>query len=833
MRTRFLMILVLLFARTHVSAYIEQLYSLDQVLQQSDHIVVGRIESVDLHRRTAVAIIERALKGRKEYERIQMNIGSGPRQQAAFILELLEKGDPFILYYESKYRSVKGLAHCGNYWFQLFSNHRSNERQMWWRFTHIEIYFPRTFAGTTPDLMQITRDVLAGRRRAPRANRSARTIDPRRLDVRKARRLKRGDSSKPGGDSGTSIMVGTVRSSWKYHKGRRAPSPGSSWRQSNFDDTAWASGRAPLGYGNPPFGTLLTDMRGKNNPNGYTTLYLRRSFVIPPGISVRDATCRVDYDDGFTLWINGQRVLAANAPNASPAHDAIAPENHESGAFETFDVVDAGGHFVPGENTVAVQVLNHGLTSSDLKFDMELEITAEKRAGPKTPSETGRFTPLVEIAAPRGGEVRGISWVDVNGDELLDVYFCRTRGDLLLENEGDGFANATRRVRVSGGSRSAAWADWDGDDHPDLLTSGFQLYTNESGRLRHTSVLAPSARDSEGAGWIDYNGDGRPDVLVSDDKHGILLWENTGQDRQPFRDVSRRAGFGSSGVGAGSGDVVVFADFDGDGYTDFFYNREEGLLAHNEGDGTFAFDRSSGIALRGGPRYKRGLAAADFDRDGDLDLFVPGPRQPALYRNENDGTFRNIINATGDLRRTGDPSVAAAWGDVDNDGHLDLFVVHTSGSGRLYLGDGAGLFRDATREVGLHVVGRAHAASFADVDSDGDLDLAVNHDDRVAIYQNGVKKAPRRSGLEVRLHVRRGRIGSTIRVLDDEGNLLGLRQVSRADGCGGQQAPLAHVAVAEGPCRISVVLGDGRFGEKSIDAKGRHTAVTFREKDFE
>ncbi len=226
MRTRFLMILVLLFAQTHVSAYIEALYSLDQVLEESTNIVVGRIESVDLRRRTAVAIVERSLKGRKDYERIQMAFGSGPRQQAMFMLELLEKGDPFIFYYERNYRSVKGLAHCGNYWIQLIGSHQSNDRRMWWRFTHIEIYFPRTFAGTTPDLMQITRDVLSGRRRrGPPANRNAPTINPRRLDVRKARRLKRGNAA-PDGDSGTSIMVVAVRSAWKYHKGRRAPSPG-------------------------------------------------------------------------------------------------------------------------------------------------------------------------------------------------------------------------------------------------------------------------------------------------------------------------------------------------------------------------------------------------------------------------------------------------------------------------------------------------------------------------------------------------------------------------------------------------------------------------------
>ena len=168
------------------------------------------------------------------------------------------------------------------------------------------------------------------------------------------------------------------------------------------------------------------------------------------------------------------------------------------------------------------------------------------------------------------------------------------------------------------------------------------------------------SRNPEGAGWIDYDADGLPDVLITNGEGGIRLYRNTGKNPAAFRDVSDRAGLGPKGLGVGNGDFVVFFDYDGDGYTDFLYNLGEGVLAHNRGDGTFRAAERSGIRLPGGSDQKRGIAPADFDDDGDLDLFVPGPGKPCLYRNNNDGTFADVLDASGDLAKVADPSFAAA-----------------------------------------------------------------------------------------------------------------------------------------------------------------------------
>ncbi|GAG45143.1 unnamed protein product, partial [marine sediment metagenome] len=198
----------------------------------------------------------------------------------------------------------------------------------------------------------------------------------------------------------------------------------------------------------------------------------------------------------------------------------------------------------------------------------------------------GGFHRQVRIKfARRDGEMRGISWADVNGDEMLDAYLCRQGGNVLLVNQHDGFKDMTSAMGLSGGSRAGAWAAYNGDDHPDLLTNNFQLFTHVGGKFRNDSKLLrpPKPRNPEGAGWIDYNGDGRPDILITNGEHGIRLYENTGRGPKWFRDVSDKAGLGRKGLGAGNGDFVVILDYDGDGRPDFLYNLADGVLAHNTG----------------------------------------------------------------------------------------------------------------------------------------------------------------------------------------------------------------------------------------------------------
>ena len=213
------------------------------------------------------------------------------------------------------------------------------------------------------------------------------------------------------------------------------------------------------------------------------------------------------------------------------------------------------------------------------------------------------------------------------------------------------------------------------------------------------------------------------------------------------------------------GGLAIF-DYNGDGRADlYFTNGASGdrfdktppgswnRLFRNDGDWRFTdVTASAGVA---GATYAMGAAAADFDNDGDQDLFVAGVGRNQLFRNDGTGRFADVAEAAGVARAVW--SVAGVWLDYDRDARLDLFVVNyvawTVGPQRycgdrtrdlrvychpkyfdglpntLYRNKGDGTFEDVTRTAGLGgVVGKGMSAALLDADSDGWPDLYVTND---------------------------------------------------------------------------------------------------------
>jgi len=165
---------------------------------------------------------------------------------------------------------------------------------------------------------------------------------------------------------------------------------------------------------------------------------------------------------------------------------------------------------------------------------------------------------------------------------------------------------------------------------------------------------------------------------------------------------------------------VACGDYDNDGDLDIYLANcgSPNKLFRNEGGGIFVDATSSPLD---DPDCGCGVAWADYDNDGDLDLYVTicltGNR---LFRNEGGGSF--VDATTGPLWDYPACGVAFSWGDFNNDGDLDIYLVNCDSTNKLFRNDGGGTFVDATSDP-LGCPGENRAVSCADYDNDGDLDI--------------------------------------------------------------------------------------------------------------
>jgi len=303
--------------------------------------------------------------------------------------------------------------------------------------------------------------------------------------------------------------------------------------------------------------------------------------------------------------------------------------------------------------------------------------------------------------------------------------------------------------------------DFDGDGLLDIATSTwdpdgpFTFYRNNGdGSFEDASASSGLADQLGGLNCIggDYDNDGDVDILVL---RGAWLYDD-GQIRNSllrnngdgtFTDVTRRAGLA---MPARPTQTAAWGDFDNDGDLDLFIGNESRLempdasggdypsqLYRNNGDGTFT-DIAASAGVRN-DRYCKGVAAGDFDNDGDMDIYVSNIGPNRLYRNDGDWTFTDVAAQAGVLAPQG-RSFAAWFFDYDNDGWLDLFVTaydarvedvaadalglaSQATSPCLYRNNGDGTFTNVAADTGLDHPWLPMGANFGDLDNDGFLDI--------------------------------------------------------------------------------------------------------------
>jgi hypothetical protein len=235
-----------------------------------------------------------------------------------------------------------------------------------------------------------------------------------------------------------------------------------------------------------------------------------------------------------------------------------------------------------------------------------------------------------------------------------------------------------------------------------------------------------------GSAFDDFTGDGLPDIFFSscDWDKGAALFVNRG-DR--FEELA------ASKPALSNQDMSLnlqAADYDNDGNLDVLILRGgwEGparlSLLRNQGGGKF--EDVTTAARLAEPIACQSAAWGDYDNDGKLDVYVvgeyhkerPDPRNLCrLYHNNGDGSFTNLAEQAGVTNEGW--AKGASWGDYDGDGWLDLYVSNTWGPNRLYHNKGNGTFADVAEEAGVVDPDRSFSCWFWDYDNDGKLDIFV------------------------------------------------------------------------------------------------------------
>ncbi len=350
----------------------------------------------------------------------------------------------------------------------------------------------------------------------------------------------------------------------------------------------------------------------------------------------------------------------------------------------------------------------------------------------------------------------GVSVQDIDGDGQPEFLFYGAKKVALLKVAGTSLEEIS--LPYTGGARSAAWADYNGDGKPDLLlatSSGPKLLTNQGkGVFKDDSArLPPEAYyNLTAAAWIDYDNDKRPDILLANGYLGLRLYHNLGPAAAAkpllFQDISEIAGLGPNGLASHlKGDHLLVADVNGDGFQDFLYSAGSGLLAVRSGKG-FVDYKQSGIAFQSGGVTPLFL---DVNGDGKPDLFVPQASGCKLFVNDGKARFTDVSAKSGDLAKPLGRVTCAAVCDFDANGKPDLFLGCFKGGNRYLRNNGDGTFTDASDRFGFHQkIFNSRGLALADINKDGVPDLLLANEGQESAVLLGAPKKTGGEGLSSR-----------------------------------------------------------------------------------
>jgi hypothetical protein len=488
--------------------------------------------------------------------------------------------------------------------------------------------------------------------------------------------------------------------------------------------------------------------------------------------------------------------------------------------------------------------------------------------------DIGRFRDV----APQAG----LNVVATAGGVIVDDFAGSGRFDVVtsnfdscgplhyFRNNGDG--TFTERTSAAGlgdqlGGLYMVQTDYNNDGCKDILVlrGGWEipqrktlLRNNCDGTFTDVTVqsgLAKPVTSTQTAAWADINNDGLLDLFIGNEESASQLFLNKGGTT--FEDISRSAGVDrvafTKGVSAG--------DYDNDGYVDFYVSNFKGnnFLYRNNRDNSFTeVARAAGVLGPG-----RGFATWFFDYDNDAwpDLFAtsyftsvdesirtylnlpPNAATLKLYKNLGDGTFRDVTVEVG-LDKVFMP-MGSNFGDVDNDGFLDIYLgtgnpSYASLLPNVLLRNKEGQsFVDITASSGTGELHKGHGVAFADLDNDGDEEIVAEiggatpgDSHPLRLFENPGHGNDWINLRLVGVKTNRAAIGARIK-LTVENELHGIRSIYRSVGSGGSfgASPLEqHIGLGKSARIVELeIWWPGSSTRQRITGLGKNQSVEITE----
>jgi len=477
------------------------------------------------------------------------------------------------------------------------------------------------------------------------------------------------------------------------------------------------------------------------------------------------------------------------------------------------------------------------------------------------PSSATVFRPVVNSISDNTESQQGAAWGDLDGDgddDLAMPSFINTLGfpvpPVFYENQGnDVFLRRDLTVladEITSVSRGVGIFDFDNDNDLDIIiprsgsgsgASSILLVNNGNWDFTKTLLTetTPPGTGSIYRGYAisDFDQDGFADVFLGSpsgsgtNEHPLMVLKKSGSSLL----VSTAPTLSSD---LNSGMTILPADYDNDGDQDvYIINRLSppgaNRLYRNNGDGTFSL--VTGLVFDSDLLFNSRTGSwGDIDNDGDLDLYVGNQTTAGnrLYRNNSDGTFTSLTSSV----QEGIPATGSAFGDLDNDGDLDL-VVTALGANAIYFNNGSGVFtKSVTPEIFTSALIANVGGAFSDYDADGFLDFYMAIASPAILpnllYKNTLTASASRNWVEVKLKgtvSNRAAIGARVTVTTTSPNRTQIREVMAATGYSSQSSLTQHFGLGTATAISQIQIRWPNGGTQTIANPAINQVITITE----